>query len=131
MTFTLTQIFTILFFHFLFDFVFQSDKQAKGKSSNWRDLLSHTFTYSICWTPVIVVLTNIHTQSLERPTYLLIGLQFSIITFFWHTITDYITSRENKKLWEVGRVHDFFVGIGHDQLWHYIQLFLTFQYVLQ
>lgn len=45
----LTVIFTILFCHWLFDFVFQTDKQAKGKSKNWSDLLAHTSLYSFLW----------------------------------------------------------------------------------
>ena len=39
---SLTEIFTILIVHFVADFIFQTDKQAKGKSKNWKDLLGHT-----------------------------------------------------------------------------------------
>ena len=46
---TLLEIFTILLIHWFADFVLQTDKQAKGKSKNWRDLLSHTLTYSLIW----------------------------------------------------------------------------------
>jgi hypothetical protein len=36
---SLTEILVILFIHWLADFVLQTDKQAKGKSKNWSDLL--------------------------------------------------------------------------------------------
>ena len=45
--FKLTEIFFIIIIHFIGDFVLQTDKQAKGKSKNWSDLLMHTLTYSI------------------------------------------------------------------------------------
>ena len=47
--FTLTEIFSILIIHWIADFVLQTDKQAKGKSKNWSDLLKHTNNYSTIW----------------------------------------------------------------------------------
>jgi len=37
----------------------------------------------------------------------------------------------NAKLWAKGDVHNFFVSIGFDQVLHYIQLFITFKYLMQ
>ena len=45
----LIEIFSIIGIHWLADFVLQTDKQAKGKSKNWSDLLSHTWSYMMCW----------------------------------------------------------------------------------
>jgi len=42
----LLEVFSILIIHWFADFVLQTDEQAKGKSKNFNDLLSHTFTYS-------------------------------------------------------------------------------------
>ena len=44
--------FIIILIHWVGDFVLQTDKQAKGKSKNWNDLLSHTTSYSLLWTIV-------------------------------------------------------------------------------
>jgi len=47
MTLTLLEIFLILIIHWIADFWLQSDSMAKGKSKNWKDLLHHTFIYSL------------------------------------------------------------------------------------
>jgi len=114
----LIEIFSILLIHWFADFVLQTDKQAKGKSKNWSDLLSHTFYYSLCWLIIGIGLSG------------WLGIKevvlFSTITFIAHTITDYFTSRLNAKLWAKGDVHNFFVSVGFDQFLHYLQLFLTY-----
>lgn len=118
----------ILFIHFFCDFVLQTDKQAKGKSNNWNDLLSHTLTYSlfttICWCilfPIHVSFPYYYLKGYMNPFYLF------FITLVCHTITDYFTSRLNSKLWAEGNTHGFFVSVGFDQLLHFVQLLLTYQ----
>ena len=122
------EAFFLLFVHWIADFVLQTDKQAKGKSKNWSDLLDHTSSYSATWIPFLVIWAMINNIQLENiaPIFKFIG-----ITFFAHTITDYFTSRLNSKLWAEGKVHYFFVSIGFDQLLHYAQLFLTYNYLFQ
>jgi hypothetical protein len=110
-------VFTILVIHWFADFVLQTDKQAKGKSKNWKDLLSHTATYSLFWIIPAILMLGYN------------GAIFVIITLIAHTITDYFTSRLNSKLWAEGKVHYFFVSIGFDQLLHYTQLLLTYWYL--
>lgn len=123
---SLLEIFVIIFVHWVADFVFQTDKQAKGKSKNLTDLLDHTMNYSMCWfIPIILLLTS----SLDDKQTVLSAFTFVGITFMAHTITDYFTSRLNTKLWEKGKVHDFFVSVGFDQCLHYVQLFLTYTYL--
>jgi len=122
---SLTEIFAILIIHWIADFVLQTDKQAKGKSKNWRDLLSHTFNYSLVWCIPFVILGLIGYKHYD------LGFKqelvwFPLITFICHTITDYYTSRLNSKLWSEGKVHHFFVSVGFDQVLHYIQLFTTY-----
>lgn len=119
----LIEIFSILLIHWFADFVLQTDKQAKGKSKNWDDLLNHTANYSTVWMVIGIILLPMN-QYLN-------AIYFVLITFLCHTITDYITSRENSKLWEQGKIHNFFVCIGLDQYLHYIQLFLTYWYLIK
>lgn len=123
---TLIEIFIILIVHWIADFWLQTDKQAKGKSKNWRDLLSHTGNYSLVWF-LIVLLFGIFNKNQTTEYYVYSTILFVLITFICHTITDYFTSRLNSKLWQKGEVHYFFVAIGGDQILHYIQLFLTYQ----
>ena len=109
MTINLFDLFLILFLHWVADFILQTDWQAKNKSSNNVALLAHTSVYSVVW--------------------LAFGIKFTLITLVAHTITDYITSRITKRLWENKDVHNFFVVVGFDQLLHYTQLILTYYYL--
>jgi hypothetical protein len=149
---TLTEIFAILIIHWIADFVLQTDKQTKGKSKNWSDLLMHTWNYSMVWwiIGVILIIFNLKYPFFTYERYSL--LLFVLITFIAHTITDYFTSRLNKKLapeeftimlisdivkkaepfvhFPKGRnYYKLMMGIGFDQLLHYAQLFLTYYYL--
>lgn len=121
---SIIEILSIIFIHWVADFVLQTDEQAKGKSKNWWDLLSHTVVYSVTVMFAIEILLLIkYNNSIEVffATFL-----FGFITFICHTITDYFTSRLNSRLWAKGDVHNFFVSVGFDQVLHYAQLFLTY-----
>lgn len=117
---TLTEIFLILVLHWVGDFWFQSDKQAKGKSKNMRDLVSHTFSYSFVW---LCCMFGLCIYYQVNPLF---SLYFALITFTAHTIQDYFTSRLNSRLYQQGKNHEFFIALGGDQLLHYVQLFLTY-----
>lgn len=117
----LIEIFSIITIHWFADFVLQTDKQAKGKSKEWRPLLEHTISYTLCWIPFLYFTKWQLNIEGTNP----LGL-FLLVTFIAHTITDYFTSRLNSKLWAEGKTHLFFVSIGFDQILHYIQLFLTY-----
>lgn len=123
-------VISILFIHWIADFVFQTDKQAQGKSKNWTDLLSHTITYSVIWLTPACILIGVNSRNLSTEAYISLSIWFSIITFFFHTAQDYITSRINSRLWEQKKVHYFFVSIGFDQFLHYVQLILTLKFLL-
>lgn len=127
----LYEIFAILIIHWIADFVLQTDQQAKGKSNNLKDLLSHTVTYSFVWYFVLFVISILGNHfkgpSIEELGWSSYILLFPLITFICHTITDYFTSKLNSKLWKEQKVHLFFVSIGFDQILHYIQLFLTYK----
>lgn len=118
-------IFILLFYlllHWYADFVVQTDKQAKSKSSNNWQLLAHTSSYSL----IITICTYIlYWTNSFGAQYWYIPLIFGIIQFVTHTIIDYITSRINKKLWINEEVHTFFIMIGFDQFIHYGILFVS------
>jgi len=121
--------FIIIVVHFIADFICQDEKWALGKSKNWSDLLSHTFTYSFVWLfPALIYCIYMKIN----PLY---AVLFSFITFVSHTITDYFTSRVTNKLYAKGKFGSsipnlgFFSMIGFDQVLHYAQLFLTFYFL--
>ena len=124
-------VFAIIVIHYIADFCIQTDKEAKGKSKNWKDLLSHTFKYSLVWwIASLIYLAYTFNQFPIQPTSnILPGLYFFLITLICHTITDYFTSRWVKKSFEKQDYHNGFVKIGLDQVLHYIQLFLTFYFL--
>lgn len=127
---SLIEVFSIIIIHWFADFVLQTDKQAKGKSKNWGDLLTHTFTYSSVWIFASCLLIGYANKTQTTQWYVIHSFLFSLTTFITHTITDYYTSRLNSKLWAKGDVHNFFVSVGFDQVLHYIQLFTTY-YILK
>lgn len=110
----------ILFVHFFADFVLQSDKQAKGKSVSLYFLSEHVIVYSSIWFLFMICFC----KDFEVAFY------FLCITFFFHWITDFITSRVGKVFWDKGNTHYGFVVVGFDQILHYIQLFLTFKVLM-
>ena len=140
MDITTKSIINILFIHFIADFVLQTDKQAKGKSNNIKDLLSHTIVYSLCYfiIPLFMYLKDFkpYDGELSKEDYLFYNIYvpklliFILITFICHTITDYFTSRLNKKLWDKKEVHNFFISVGFDQFLHHLQLILTYYFLI-
>jgi len=115
----------ILVIHWVADFVLQSDKMAKEKSTSFNTLIFHTAVYSTVWLTVLMflgIITNVFTIP-----YFVFAIKFSFITFLAHTAIDYYTSRVHTVLWKETKVHEFFTSIGFDQLLHYVQLFLTFE----
>lgn len=115
---TLYSIITILFCHWLFDFFFQTDKMAQGKSKNNSDLFDHVWVYTIG----LCLCAALNEKFLGNYAW----IHWIAINSVAHFFTDYVTSRANSGLWEKKQVHDFFVSVGADQLIHYITLFGTF-----
>jgi hypothetical protein len=117
----------ILIVHWFADFALQTHHMSTRKSSSNYYLSMHvgvyTFTTIVMWA-LVFPFTSIHVSSLG------IWLSFAAI-FITHWITDYFTSRLTSKLYKEQRYHDFFVVIGFDQVLHYSQLLITFNYLLQ
>lgn len=111
MTIELTTILLLVWMHFIADFVLQSDKMAKNKSSSNKWLLAHVATYSLVFIPI--------------------GLVYALVNFALHFIVDYFTSRITKRLYAGGKIHWFFVVIGVDQALHLTALFGTYVWLIQ
>ena len=115
-----TIILLYLLVHWYADFVYQTDKQAKNKSTSIKWLLKHTSIYSL----IITIFTYIlYLNNSFGAQYLYLPLIFGLIQFVTHTLVDYITSKINSYLWKNGQVYEFFVMIGFDQFIHYVILF--------
>lgn len=130
----LLTIIVLLSAHFIGDFVMQTDQMAKGKSGDNRWLTTHVVTYSIFLWGIVFsydFLSNVWVESVYgRPLdRLFIGMimlstgRYVLLNSIAHWITDYFTSRWTTRLWKQGKVHEFFVVIGLDQLMHYVVLF--------
>lgn len=109
---------TLLITHFLGDFVLQTDEMAKGKSSSMKWLALHIGTYS-----AVILITAVFFLPWWQ------AVAFAAFNGGLHMLTDYFTSRMSSKLWAQGRVHDFFVVIGADQLIHVLTLYWSYVYV--
>ena len=132
---TLTVILSIIFIHWVADFVFQAEEWATNKSKSNTALFKHVLTYSTIWVlPACVILGNLR-PSETTEWYVYSTLLFFTLTFLCHFITDYITSRIVSK-----RFADKYYGspipnfgaftvIGFDQVLHYLQLFLTYHFL--
>jgi uncharacterized protein YacL len=129
---SLVEIFSLLFIHYIADFIFQDEKWAVGKSKNITDLLSHTIMYSGIWLFIgtIIVIINYKMQFCTISQWNMVI--FVIITFICHTITDFFTSKLVSKKFENQQYGSpipnlgAFSLIGFDQCIHYLQLFITY-----
>ena len=116
----------IIVVHYIADFIFQDEQWALNKSKSKSALLKHTLTYSSLWLLSILIIT----QSVSTAFY------FAIVTFMAHTIQDDITSRIVSKRFKNeyygSSIPNFgaFSMIGLDQVFHYIQLIITWRIFL-
>ena len=116
---TYQMIMSIIAIHWIGDFVLQSDWQAKNKSKSNLALLLHVTIYTVC----LAVFGLVFFTNASWVIYWILGNGIA------HFAVDYVTSRINTYLWNKGRVHDFFVMVGFDQLIHYTCLFGSFFYL--
>lgn len=115
--------------HLFADFCMQTKNQAMSKSSNNKMLASHVTDYTFFMVLVFTILCL-----LISPKDLF-GKQalFAIITWSFHFGTDYVSSRLTKAAREKEQyygINGFFAIISYDQMLHFIQIFLTYYYVL-
>lgn len=105
----------ILLIHFLADFGLQTHDQATKKSTDVKWLTYHVSVYSLIW----LFASFFYFEALD------LALQFALVTFVFHWVTDFLTSRIGKPFWDKQDFHNGFVVVGFDQVLHYIQLVLT------
>ena len=129
---TLFEIFSIIIIHWVADFLMQDEKWALGKSKNWKDLLYHTAVYSSIWPIPLCIVFGITVPHETTEFYVFSCIRFAMISFIFHTITDYFTSRivskkfANKEYGSSIPNMGAFTIIGIDQVLHYVQLFTTY-----
>ena len=106
------------------DFVFQSDEMAKNKSKKLSYLLEHVLVYTMVFTmtSLIYFFNNLEIFKVWK---------FIAITFIFHGLTDYITSKITSYYYKKEKRHDFFVTIRADQVLHYLQLIITYNLIWQ
>jgi hypothetical protein len=135
MTFTIFAVCSILLFHYIGDFLLQTEDQSQKKSRSVAYLFEHVATYSFIW--VVYIGTIFLTQCVLSDPLVIAPIDiawFGCITFLAHFVTDFFTSKLNRYLLSKGKPIEvympFFRGVGFDQLLHYTQLFLTWNYFI-
>jgi hypothetical protein len=113
----LWQFVALLAFHWIADFVLQSQWMSLNKSKRIDALAIHVAIY----TGVLLVGSGlIFGVRHIAPLLLFVGVNGSL-----HFATDFVTSRVTSLLWQQQREHDFFVMVGLDQLIHQFTLAAT------
>lgn len=103
----------MLFGHWVFDFVLQSEWMALNKSSNWDALAQHVAIVSLgCWLTAGVI------QVLAGKFDIIDVTTFALINGVAHFGIDAVTSRIAGRRYVTGDRHGFFVTIGFDQFLH-------------
>lgn len=108
-------IYFLIFFHWLADFVFQSDWMAKNKSKSWKALSMHTGAYTF------FLYAGMSPFALSYKS----AIVYVLVNGSAHFIVDAVTSRITSKLYAKGDVHNFFVVVGLDQAIHMATLIAT------
>ena len=117
-------VLVLLVAHFVGDFICQSDWMAQNKSKSWTALAAHVTAYGFALMLTLLIglwmVLGAETR-LGGPSWVL----WWGVNAAAHFVQDAITSRINARLWQAKMIHWFFVGIGADQLLHYVTLFVT------
>ena len=114
----------VMFSHFVGDFVFQSNKMAKSKSTDIGFLLLHVTVYTVVITIVPLIFAIVNAASFEMVMY------FSVINFALHFLVDLCSSRVTSYFWNKQSLHNFFVVVGFDQFLHLLCLAMTLAWFL-
>jgi hypothetical protein len=108
----------IMFGHWIADFVLQSDRMAKGKSTSFYWLTTHVYVYVLFMAfTTAFILGTVFTPGAWTIWLLINGVA--------HWITDYFTSRCSSHFFKKNDYHNGFVVIGWDQYLHLAFLVVT------
>lgn len=102
-------ILSIIWLHFIADFILQSNYMALNKSKSVMALSYHCIVYSV--------------------PFLVFGPEYALLAGVFHFPIDFITSKITAKLYEQQRIGLFFKVIGLDQAIHMTVLVLTYKYL--
>jgi hypothetical protein len=128
------EIWMILFImlgHWIADFVGQTDQMARNKSISIWWLTNHVGAYTsvmTIWISFLIIGRSLFGDVMLPDIFLLVPVV--ILIFITHWVTDFITSKITTKLWERGKMHNFFVVIGFDQWLHLVQLLIIYKVFL-
>ncbi len=100
-------ILTLIWLHFIADFVLQTREMATKKSSDLYWLSCHVTVYTITF-------------------MLFFGPIFALMNGVLHFVTDFITSRLTTHFYKKENMQMFFTTIGFDQAIHASTLILTY-----
>lgn len=128
--------FILIVIHYVADFMAQTEEMALGKSKSFKVLLKHTWRYTFIFF-IFFALWCAYQNHIGHVKAIDIGWDWRMflffpITFVFHTIIDYVSSRITarkfaKKEYYTGIPNmGAFSIIGLDQLFHYGTLFLTY-----
>lgn len=112
------ELITLLFLHWVADFLLQTDKMAINKSKDPHWLIFHVMVYCV---PFFCGFFFFAVQPV---------VTFILITFMCHSFTDLITSNISARFWQKNDRYNFFVIVGFDQFLHVVQLIFTYDYVM-
>lgn len=104
----MNKIIAVIWIHWIADFVLQSDKMARGKSSSLKWLSIHIAVYTL---PLLIF-----------------GWKYALFNGAMHWIIDLFSSKATSYLWKKQDVHNFFVVIGLDQALHMTLLVLSLEW---
>jgi uncharacterized membrane protein len=113
-------IYLVLFAHFVADFIFQKDEDAKNKSKSFKHLLSHILDYDLAFT----VILSLGMLLLGKFSLLAI-VNYTLLNSAIHLVVDYFTSKASAYYWSKQEAHNFFVVVGFDQFLHAVTLVAT------
>ena len=108
----------ILLTHWFADFVLQSNWMAQNKSKQWDALLAHIGMYTLPFLCISAII--FHDWQ--------VAIYWALFNGLAHGAVDYVTSRITSNLYAKGRIHDFFICIGFDQLIHIATLLVSYYY---
>jgi hypothetical protein len=106
LTFTILNLFGLVWAHFFADFVLQNDKMAMNKSTSIKWLSIHVGVYTLI--------------------FFIWGWQFALLNGILHWMTDFVTSKISAHFWKKNDMHWFFTVIGCDQAIHMTCLIGTY-----
>jgi hypothetical protein len=120
-------VLSILFVHFVADFLLQDDMMAINKSKSNYCLSVHCIVYFCAF---FIAFGFIYSLFIASGTFLKV-LFWLILNAVLHFCVDYVTSRINSNSYKNNNRYLFFGGIGLDQFIHVACMLKTWVWILE